>query len=39
MISCLDDGEKAEADDVYLGEPTKTLIPKMNKITIADAEL
>ena len=39
MISCLDDGEKAEADNRYLGEPTKTLIPKVNTITPADAEL
>ena len=39
MISCLDDGEKAEADDGYMGEPTKTLIPKVNTYTPADAEL
>ena len=38
MISCLDDDEKAEADDGYTGEPTKTLIPKVN-YTPADAEL
>ena len=39
MISCLDDDEKAEADDGYMGEPTKTLIPKDNTYTPADAEL
>ena len=39
MISCLDDDEKAEADDGYMGEPTKTLIPKVNTYTPADAEL
>ena len=39
MISCLDDGDKAEVDDGYLGEPTKTLIPKVNTITPANAEL
>ena len=39
MISYLDDGEKAEADDAYLGEPTKTLIPKVNTITPPNPEL
>ena len=39
MISCLHDDEKAEADDGYMGEPTKTLIPKVNTYTPADAEL
>ena len=39
MISCLYDDEKAEADDRYMGEPTKTLIPKVNTYTPADAEL
>ena len=39
MISYLGDGEKAEADDGHLGETTKTLIPKVNTITPANAEL
>ena len=39
VISYLDDGEKAEADDGYLGEPTKALIPKVNTITPANPEL
>ena len=39
MISCLDEGEKAEVGDGYLWEEMKSLIPKVITITPANAEL
>jgi hypothetical protein len=38
MLSHLDEGEKVEADDGYIGEPTKTLTPKNNTLNKSDAE-
>ena len=39
MKSFLHDNEKAEADDGYVGEPTKILTPEVNSRTAADVEL
>ena len=39
MKECLDADEKAEADDGYIGEPTKILAPKTNTRTIPDKNL
>ena len=39
MISFLEDGKKAKVDDGYVGEPTKTLTPKLNTHMPADPEL
>ena len=38
MISHMDDDERAEADDGYIGEPTKTLTPKRNTRNESDAD-
>ena len=34
MMSFLGDGKKAEADDGYVGEPTKTLTPKLKHTSL-----
>ena len=38
LISHMDVDEKAEADDGYIGEPTKTLTPKINSQNQSDAQ-
>ena len=38
LISHMEEGEKAEGDDGYIGEPTKTLTPKINTLNQSDAK-